>query len=159
MIRVPTDGPPTHPGEMLDELLTTAVDSGCDRVNPEVVADLAAAVMKNPKYGENIRYNQFHHMLMARIERVNGNTEATLAHLARAIEFIPTDDLNMMTVTALVDAGRFDDARKFIEDAAGRLPDRPLKRYNSQKNLDELMIYVNEMEKLTGKQDGLDTGD
>jgi hypothetical protein len=98
-------------------------------------------------------------MLMARIERVNGNTEATLAHLARAIEFIPTDDLNMMTVTALVDAGRFDDARKFIEDAAGRLPDRPLKRYNSQKNLDELMIYINEMEKLTGKQDGLDTGD
>jgi hypothetical protein len=147
------------PGEMLDELLTTAVDSGCYSVNPEVVADLAAAVMKNPKYGENIRYNQFHHMLMARIERVNGNTEATLAHLARAIEFIPTDDLNMMTVTALVDAGRFDGARKFIEDAAGRLPDRPLKRYNSQKNLDELMIYINEMEKLTGKQDGLDTGD
>jgi hypothetical protein len=147
------------PGEMLDELLTTAIDSSCASVNPDVVADLATAVMKNPKYEKNTRYNQFHHMLMARIERVNGNTEATLAHLARAIEITPTDDLNMMTVTALVDAGRFDDARDFIEESAGRLPARPLKRYNSQKNLEELMIYVNEMEKLTGKPHGLNTGD
>ncbi len=65
----------------------------------------------------------------------------------------------MMTVTALVDAGRFDDARNFIDDAADRLPARPLKRYNSQKNLDELMVYIDEMEKLTGEQDSLDTGD
>jgi hypothetical protein len=147
------------PGEMLDELLTAALDSGCKSVDPGVVADLAAAVLENPKYGGNTRYNQFHHILMARLARVTGDTEATLAHLARAIELIPTDDLNMMTVTTLVDAGRFDDARKFVEDAAGRMPVRPLKRYRSQKNLDELLTYVNEMEKLTGEQGDLDTGD
>lgn len=147
------------PGEMLDELLTTAIDSGCRSVDRRTVADLAAAVMKNPRYGENIRYNQFHHILMARIERVTGNTEATLAHIARAIELIPTDDLNMMAVTALVDVGRFDQARQFIEDASDRLPARPFKRYNSQQNLDELMTYVNEMEKLTVEQDSLETGD
>jgi len=147
------------PGMMLDELLTKATASGCKSVNPDVVADLAAAIMENPKYGENIRYNQFHHMLMARIARDTGKTEETLAHLARAIELIPTDDLNMMTVTTFVDAGRFDDARKFIEDADDRLPTRPLKRYNSQKNLDELLVYVNEMEKLADEQSDLDTGD
>jgi hypothetical protein len=144
---------------MLDELLTKAVASGCKSVNPDVVADLAAAIMENPKYGENIRYNQFHHMLMARIARDTGKTEETLAHLARAIELIPTDDLNMMAVTTFVDAGRFDDARKFIEDADDRLPTRPLKRFNSQKNLDELLVYVNEMEKLASEQSDLDTGD
>ena len=147
------------PGMMLDELLTKAIASGCKSVNPDVVADLAATLMENPKYGEYIRYNQFHHMLMARIARVTGKTEETLAHLARAIELIPTDDLNMMTVTALVDARRFDDARKFIEDADDRLPTRPLKRFNSQKNLDELLVYVNEMEKLVDEQSGLEAGD
>ncbi len=147
------------PGEMLDDLVTTSLASDCRTVNTDVVVDLAAAVLENPKYGENTRYNQFHHILMARIARVSGRTEETLAHLARAIDLIPTDDLNMMTVTALVDAGRFDDARKFIEDAADRLPVRPLRRYKSQKNLDELTTYVNEMEKLSDEERDRNNGD
>ena len=123
------------------------------------VADLAAAVLKNPKYGGNTRYNQFHHMLMARIARAFGRNEATLAHLGRAMDLMPTDKLNMMTVTALVDGGRFDEAREFIEDATHRLPAQPLRRIASQKNLEELMLYVNEMEKLADEERGRDIGD
>ena len=75
------------------------------------------------------------------------------------MEVLPTDDLNMMTVSALVDAGRYDDARQFIDDAAQKLPRQPLKRYNSAKNLDELSTYVNELEKLAGDQPGPGNGD
>jgi hypothetical protein len=147
------------PGEMLDQLLTTSTDTNCADVDPSVVAELAAAVMENPRFNANIRYNQFHHTLMARIARISGDTDATLEHLARAMEVLPTDDLNMMTVSALVDAGRYDDARQFIDDAAQKLPRQPLKRYNSAKNLDELSTYVNELEKLAGDQPGPGNGD
>jgi hypothetical protein len=147
------------PGEMLDDLLTTALAGDCESVDADVVADLAAAVLKNPKYGGNTRYNQFHHMLMARIARAFGRNEATLAHLGRAMDLMPTDKLNMMTVTALVDGGRFDEAREFIEDATHRLPAQPLRRIASQKNLEELMLYVNEMEKLADEERGRDIGD
>ena len=54
----------------------------------------------------------------------------------------------MMTVTTRVAAERFEEARRFIEDAADDLPRMPLKRYNSKRNLDELKTYVDETEKL-----------
>jgi hypothetical protein len=147
------------PGEMLDDLLTTALAGDCESVDADVVAELAAAVLKNPKYGSNKRYNQFHHILMARMARALGKGEATLEHLGRAIDLIPTDELNMMTVTALIDVGRFDEAREFIEGATDRLPAQPLRRIASQKNLEELMLYVDEMEKLTNEERGWDIGD
>ena len=54
----------------------------------------------------------------------------------------------MMTVTTLVAAGRFEEARRFIDDAADDLSRMPLKRYNSKRNLDELKTYVDATEKL-----------
>ncbi len=146
-------------GEMLDQLLTSSVVNRCESVRPATVADLASAVMRNPRYMGSVRYNQFHHMLMARIARISGDTDATLEHLARAIDIRPTDDLNMMTVTTLVEAQRFDQARSFIEDARYDLSARPLKRYNSNRYLDDLLKYVNEAEKLAGEDVGPESGD
>ena len=146
-------------GEMLDQLLTTSVSNQCDSVHPDTIAALATAVMKNPKYSGSAYYTRFHHMLMARIARNSGDTEATLEHLARAIEIDPSDDLNLMTVTTLVEVGRFDEARAFIEQAGRSLSHRPLKRYNSKKYLEGLLRYVNEAERLAGTSIGPVTGE
>ena len=141
-------------GEMLDELLTTSVDGQCRHVRPATVAALADAVMENPRYSASIRYNQFHLMLLARIGRVSGDTEATLEYLGRAMELAPSDDLHMMTVMTLVDAGRFEEARELIERAEQDLSLQPLKRYNSKSNLADLMKYVNEAQRLAGTETG-----
>ena len=133
-------------GEMLDQLLTTALDDRCDSVRPDTVAALAAAIMQNPSYSGSSRYTQFHHMLMARIARAGGDSAATLEHLATANDIQPGDDLNMMTVMALVEANRFDAARSFIGEARHRLSAQPLRRYNSSRHLDDLLRYVNEAE-------------
>ena len=65
----------------------------------------------------------------------------------------------MMTVTTLVAAERFQDAREFIDDAADDLPLMPLKRYNSKRILEELLIYVNEAARLADDPSGSDIGD
>jgi tetratricopeptide (TPR) repeat protein len=135
-------------GEMLDQLLTTAAANDCESLSPATVGDLAAAVMKNPRYRASVLYNQSHHILLARIARVSGDNDETLEHLARAIEIGPSDRLDMMMVTTLVAAERFEEARRFIEDAADDLPRMPLKRYNSKRNLNELKTYIDETEKL-----------
>ena len=145
-------------GEMLDQLLTTSFNSQCDSVRPATIANLAAAVMENPRYKGSTRYVQFHHMLMARIARSSGDTTATLDHLARAVAVAPSADLNMMTVSTLVEAGRFDHARAFIEDARTRLSRHPFRRYSSKRNLDELLLYVSEAEKLHEDRVGPDKG-
>jgi hypothetical protein len=135
-------------GEMLDQLLTTSVASDCNSLSPVVVGELAAAVMENPRYRASVHYSRFHHILLARIARVSGDNDKTLEHLARASETGTSDQLDMMTVTTLVAAERFGEARRFIDDAADDLPWMPVKRYNSKKNLDELRTYVEESEKL-----------
>jgi hypothetical protein len=135
-------------GKMLDQLLTTAVANDCKSVSPAMVGDLAAAVKENPRYRASAHYNHFHHVLLARIARVSGDSEKTLEHLARASETWTTDQLDMMIVTTLVAAERFEEARRFIDDAADDLSWMPVKRFNSKKNLDELRTYVDESEKL-----------
>jgi len=146
-------------GEMLDELLSRSVTSECSSVKPSTVATLTDAVMENPRYSGSVHYNQFHFMLKARIARVSGNTDETLEYLGRAIELLPSDDLNMMTVTTMVEAGRFDEARSFIEESRKRLPRQPLRRYNSKRYLDDLLTYVNEAGQLARKNSSPSTGE
>jgi len=133
---------------MLDKLLTTVAQENCAGVNTEDVAVLAYALLSNPNFGSSVDYRQSHHMLMARMAEMAGETEATLEHLTQAIDYGPSDDLNMMMVTTLVAARRFDEAREYIESALDRLPWQPLRRYNGRKNLEQLNDYANELERL-----------
>ena len=98
-------------------------------------------------------------MLMARLANNSENIDQTLEHLHQAIGYRRSDDLNMMTVTTLVAAARFEQARNFIDDAENDLPWMPLKRYNSKRNLDELRVYVDESEKLVENYDNQRSGD
>jgi hypothetical protein len=146
-------------GEMLDQLLSRAAPGNCASVDPATVMGLAAAVMENPRFRGSIRYNQFHHTLLARIAKVSGDTDATLDHLARAIEIAPSDELNMMMITTLVTAERFEEAHQFIDNASDNLPLLPLRRYNSKKNLEELQTYVNETERLVEMRESQSNGE
>jgi hypothetical protein len=132
---------------MLDELLSVIIQKNCATVEPSDVAALASAILSSPRFGGNDHYLQLHHMLMARISRLTGDTATTLEHLGKAGAYSPGDDLNMMTVTTLVAAHRFDEAREFIEMAQEHLPWQPLRRYNSRNKLVQLSEYVNAAEK------------
>ena len=146
-------------GEMLDQLLSASLASECDSVNAAVITDLANALLRNPRYSGSTNHKQFHHMLMARLANISGNIEQTLEHLHQAIDYRPSDDLNMMTVSTLIAAARFEEARDFIDDAENDLPLMPLKRYHTKQNLDELRVYVDESEKLVKKTDDQISGD
>ncbi len=145
--------------EMLDQLLTTSLTTQCDSVRPATVVSLADTVMENLSYNTSNRYRKFHHVLMARIARAAGDTKTTLDHLARAADIGPGDRLNMMIVTTLVEARRFDDARTFIQEARHKLSQQPLRRYNGTRNLDELLLYVDEAEELAAEPVGPTHGD
>jgi len=135
-------------GNMLDQLLTTASTGQCSGLTPEVISDLATALMSNPLYDANPASRQFHFMLMARIARIQGDTNATLAYLSRAMDYGTSNNLDMMTVTTLVSAQRYGEARDFISGAAERLPRQPVKRLAGERNLEELSQYVDAAEQL-----------
>ena len=66
--------------------------------------------------------------------------------------------INDILDLAKVEAGRFDHARAFIQEARTRLSRHPLRRYSSKRNLDELLLYVSEAEKLHENRVGPDKG-
>ena len=133
---------------MLDQLLVTIVKEDCANVGTDDVAAVASALLSNPRYGGNTQYRQLHHMLMARMADMAGETDVTLEHLNQAAGYGPSDDVNMMLVTTLIAAHRFDEAREYIESALEQLPWPPLRRHNSRKNLEQLNDYANELERL-----------
>lgn len=134
-------------GTMLNELYATVAGGDCRGVDTDTVIALADSLRSNPRYGRNRLYNQFHFRLLASIERLRGDFEGALANLRRAIEYAPSSELNMMMVTALADAGDFDAAREFVDDALQRGPRHPLQALRWRRDLDGLRIYISELEK------------
>jgi hypothetical protein len=112
------------------------------------VSSLATLLRNNPRYIGDPVYNQFSEKLQAGIARYEGDYEKTLAHLRAAIAYGPTSELSMMMVTTLGGAGEFDAAREFIDDVRAAAPWNPLKAAIWHRNLDELFVYVNELEKV-----------
>jgi hypothetical protein len=145
-------------GTMLDQLLTEVATGSCSSVGPADVKSLAEALLSNARYAHNDEHQRLHSILMARIARLSGDTEATLEYLAQASDFWHGDDLNMMMVTALVEENRFEEAREYLKSALERLPWQPLRRLNSKMKLGELSNYVIEAEKLarTGDEPDFD---
>lgn len=135
-------------GSMLSQLLDAAVATDCPALNTSTVSSLTSLLRSNPRYVGDPAYNQFSEKLQAAIARFDGDYERTLAHLQAAIDYGPTSELNMMMVSTLSGAGEFDAAREFINDVRGAAPWNPLKAVIWHRNLDELLVYVNELEKV-----------
>jgi hypothetical protein len=133
---------------MLDKLLVAITQEDCTNVSADDVVILADALLSNPRYAGNARYRQMHHMLMARMADMAGETDVALEHLSQAADYGPNDDVYMMLATTLIAAQRFDEAREYIRSALAELPLQPLRRYNSRKLLEQLNDYANELEHL-----------
>ena len=133
---------------MLDELLSVVVKGQCQSVGVEDVVLLSNAALKNPAYGGNIYYRQLHHKLQARIARMSGDGVRTLEELTQALSYSRDDDLNMMIVTTLVEAGRISEAREFVDAARAALPRYPPRRIASGIYLRGLSDYVDEAGRL-----------
>ena len=135
-------------GTMLSQLFDAAIATDCASVGSKELVSLADSLRQNPRYTNEPHYNQFHEKLMAGIARRAGDHEAALVHLRAAIGFRPAAELNFMMVTTLVDLGQFAAARTFMEDARQAAPRNPLRAAKWHRDLDELLVYVNEVEKV-----------
>lgn len=141
-------------GTMLSELVSTAVRVDCRGIDLDLVQGLALTLLDNPRYVFDPAYRQLHHQLMAQIARHSGDTQGTLDHLYEAMKYKKESRLNMMVVTTLVSAKRFDEARGFIDSARHDTPIHPLKRWLWQSELAQLATYVEKSEEVGVTSDG-----
>jgi hypothetical protein len=135
---------------MLFELFNTVSASTCKGVDPDTVASLATTLQKNPRYTYESLYNQFHQKLLAVIAGQQGDYDATIDHLHKAMAHGQSSELNLMMVMALVGARRFDAARDFIDDAESLGPANPAKALIWQRDLDILRKQVLKLEQNAG---------
>ena len=136
-------------GTMLSQLFDASVAADCPALSPDTVAALASLLRNNPRYVRDSVYNQFSEKLLAGIARYQGDHDSVLEHLRAAIKYGPTSELNMMMVTSLGGVGDFDGAREFIDDVRVAAPWNPLRALNWHRNLDELAVYIDELEKVS----------
>jgi hypothetical protein len=133
-------------GPMLDELLSTSYRAKCEDVDPAVVRDLILLVYSNPRYNSSRKHSSIHHQLLAKLSRNSGDIDDALRQLMLAKAERPSDDINLMIVSLLVGERRFDEARRFIDQATGELSTNPVKRASGTIKLKELRQYVDAVE-------------
>jgi len=135
-------------GKMLSQLFDAAIATDCPVLSTDTVSALASLLRNNPRYIGDSVYNRFSEKLEAGIARHQGDHAGTLEHLRAAIAFGPTSELNMMMVTTLAGVGSFDAAREYIDDVRVAAPRNPLRAANWHQDLDELAVYIDELEKV-----------
>jgi tetratricopeptide (TPR) repeat protein len=135
---------------MLFELFKTASGSNCKDANLETVVSLATTLRGNSRYMNEPLYNQAYQKLLAAIARQQGDYDAVIGHLQRAITHRPGEDLNQMMVAALLHNRKFDAARDFIDDAESLAPAHPVKAMMWQRDLDGLREYIRKVEQNEG---------
>ena len=147
-------------GRMLSQLFTTTSAIDCGKITPATVERLAVRLHDNARYINDPYYSQFHHKLLAGIARFQGDREATMSNLEKAISYSPSSELNMMMVTTLAEAGDFSGADNFINNAMLNKPMNPLMAFAWQRDLEGLRAYVRELEKyvLQDQADGTTQG-
>lgn len=131
---------------MLSELFGTVRRIECRDVGADTVRALASRLLENPRYRNNRAYQRLHHQLTASILRHEGKYEETLDELRKAMAFGHTSELNMMMITTFLDAGDFDGARRYIDEAHGKAPLNPLARVVWRNDLQELRRYADMLE-------------
>ncbi len=136
-------------GTMLSQLFDASVAVDCPGLSPDTVIALVSLLRNNPRYVGDSVYNRFSEKLLAGIARYQGDQESMFEHLRAATKYGPTSDLSMMMVTSLGGVGDFDGARKYIGDVRVAAPLNPLRALNWHRNLDELAVYIDELEKVS----------
>jgi hypothetical protein len=137
---------------MLFELYSTVSRTNCKEVNLETVASLATTLRGNPRYTNEPLYNHAYQKLLAAVARQQGDYDAVVDHLRQAITHMPRANLNHMMVEALLDGGKFDAARAFIDDAETLAPVHPVKAMIWQRDLDGLREFIRQSEQIAATQ-------
>jgi hypothetical protein len=140
-------------GTMLSQLMSTLTVADCNGVDLGTVEELAAALLKNPRYNPVPRYNRFHYKLMAAIARQRGDLKQTVAEIEKAISYQSTAELNMMMVTTLAAQGNFEAANEFIDGALAAAPGNPLRAVAWRRDLEGLREYIRELEQYSRTQE------
>jgi len=131
---------------MLDALMFTASQTGCNVSDGDTGRRLAAAIMENPSYSADPKHTSFHHQLLARFAFDSGDPARGMEHLELARQALPTAQLHTQFVATLGAARRFDEAHEYLDSAARALPVHPLRRLAARAHLRQLRDMLAQME-------------
>lgn len=140
-------------GTMLSQLFDTVSARDCNGVDTQTLLDIADSLLANPGYALVPDHVQFHYRLLAGIARQQGRIQEAITYLETAMAVQKSSELNMMMVTALGDAGEYDRARSFIDDAMAEAPLNPLRAFAWRRDLENLREYINELERYSELQE------
>jgi len=132
---------------MLDSLLSVVSEAPCAGVDAETGRRLAMAVQSNPRYADDAIYMDFHRRLLAQIAWNSGDRALAYRHLDEALSVRPSNKLTTMFVSMLSADGRFDDARRHIDDAERDLPLHPFRRISTVLELRQLRRSIDSLER------------
>jgi hypothetical protein len=85
-------------------------------------------------------------MLLARMKQQLGDDAAAIGHLRTAYEFLPGEDVILMTVVTLAPSGDIVGARAFLDQAASDEPSNPVKALRWRRLINRLYDYVDAIE-------------
>lgn len=128
-------------GPIFDELLNQVSETPCRGVDLSTVVDLARTTFANPRY-QSPEDRSFYHQLLAKVAMQRGDLDEVVRELTLANSANRHRDVDLMLVTTLVNAGRFDEAQEVI-DVARRNPSRsPTARIADELMLRDLSRYA-----------------
>jgi hypothetical protein len=140
-------------GNMLSQLFDTLVARDCNGVDTQTLLDLADRLLTNPRYAAVPGYVQFHYRLLAGVAMQQGQLQDAIAFVEKAMEVMPSSELNMMLGTALASAGEYQRAREFIDAALAKAPRNPMRALQWTRELENLREYVDAVERYSEEQE------
>lgn len=140
-------------GTMLSQLFDTLVARDCNGVDTQTLLGLADRLLTNPRYAAVPGYVQFHYRLLAGVAMQQGRLQDAIAFVEKAMEVVPSSELNMMLGTALASAGEYQRAREFIDVALAKAPRNPMRALQWTRELENLREYIDAVERYSEEQE------
>ena len=108
--------------------------------------DMTRELRSNPRYAGHPRYNMIHHMLLATMQQEYDDNAAAVAHLRKAYDALPSEDVILMMTVTLAPTGDTVGAREFLDRAARDEPANPIKAIRWRRLINRLYDYVDSLE-------------
>ena len=135
------------PAQMLSNLYTTSLATGCAAVPVESVLRVADAVLANPRYRASPEYNKLHYMFLAFVSRTQGDLDGAVAHIESALEHQRTPQVTQIMAITLAEQKQYDRAREFIAAAESDLPTNPIRAWQWRRSIAQIYDFVDAVER------------
>jgi acetyl-CoA carboxylase carboxyltransferase component len=93
-----------------------------------------------------------HHMLLATMQQEYDDDAAAVAHLRKAYDALPSEDVVLMMTVTLAPSGDTVGAREFLDMAADDEPANPMKAVRWRRLINRLYDYVDSIETETSER-------